>query len=101
MNTSSTCTFAKLSVCGLGIALGLTWGLAVLILGVLALYWKIGIAWVNVLSSIYVGFDVTLKGIIAGTLWATIDAFILGVVIALIYNLCVKRCGKHKLEEIK
>lgn len=82
----------RLCPLALGCALGFTWGLAVLILGVLAKTYQFGVAWVHILGSIYIGYAPTFKGIAMGTGWAFAEAFICGFVVAVIYNVCVKHC---------
>jgi hypothetical protein len=75
----------RLSVKGLGLALGVTWGAGVLILGLIgAVGW--GRAVVDVLGSLYLGFRPTLLGSVIGGVWAFVDGTLAGVVIAWLYN---------------
>jgi hypothetical protein len=83
----------RLSVCALGLAFGVSWALGVLVLGLLA--WKFhnyGSAFINALSSVYIGYNPSPKGIAIGTGWALLDGFVWGAIIALVYNLCKKCC---------
>lgn len=91
-SSKSKCCSTKLSICSLGMAFGITWGFGVLLLGVLAWKFKYGILLLNLLSSMYLGYAATPKGILIGTLWALLDGFICGVFVAWIYNLCSKSC---------
>jgi hypothetical protein len=75
----------RLSVKGLGLALGVTWGAGVLILGLIgAVGW--GRAVVDVLGSLYLGFRPTLLGSVIGGVWAFVDGALAGVVVAWLYN---------------
>jgi hypothetical protein len=40
---------------------------------------------------LYIGYEPTLLGAITGAVWAFVDAFILGVLVAWIYNRLVRR----------
>ncbi len=92
MEGSKTCQVSKLSACALGFALGITWALAVLVLGVLAWKLKFGEHWVELFSSIYVGFAATPIGVVIGILWAFVEGYISGFVIAVVYNFCLRHC---------
>jgi hypothetical protein len=75
----------RLSVKGLGLALGVTWGAGVLMLGLIgAIGW--GRAVVDVLGSLYLGFRPTLLGSVIGGAWAFVDGAIAGIVVAWLYN---------------
>lgn len=90
-------TKTKLSACALGMSLGVTWGLGVALLGMMA--W-LGDGWggaiVTSLGSLYIGFKATGVGSIIGAVWGFADGFITGLIIAWIYNfvMCCCRC-KH------
>lgn len=75
----------QLSVRGLGLALGVTWGLGVLMLGVLA-----AVGWgrpvVDVLGSVYLGYRPTPLGTVIGGAWAFVDGAAAGAIVAWLYN---------------
>lgn len=74
-----------LSVKGLGIALGVSWGAGVFLLGLAgSLGW--GRPVVDVLGSVYLGFRPSLTGSLIGGLWAFFDGALGGIVIAWLYN---------------
>lgn len=89
-STQVPCT--RLSACALGGALGIFGVIAVVVLGVLAHLFKYGAAWVGMVSSIYIGFAATPKGILIGVVWAFFDGLICGAIIAWLYNFIAKRC---------
>lgn len=77
----------KLGVLKLGFALGMTWSLGMLCLGLMAwqLHW--GTNMVAVLGDLYIGYAPTLAGSIIGAIWGFFDCFIAGAMIAWFYNL--------------
>jgi len=80
----------KLNPEKLAVALGLTWGLYVLLIG-----WVAAIGWgtselVTALAGLYVGFKATLLGGIIGGLWGFLDGIIAGYLIAVFYNMAQK-----------
>ncbi len=73
----------------LGIAIGVLWAIYVFFAGLFAMSgW--GAALVETLGSFYVGYGASIVGAIIGAIWAFVDGFVAGVVIAWIYNLVAK-----------
>lgn len=73
----------------LGIAIGVLWAAYVLILGIMAMFdW--GNAAVESLASLYLGYEASIVGAVIGGIWAFVDGFIAGLVIAWIYNLVAR-----------
>lgn len=81
----------KLDVLGFGLALGVTWGLGVLALGLLAWGADWGTALVTALGALYLGYTPDALGSVIGLAWAAVDGFIAGAVLAWIYNLVAVR----------
>lgn len=80
-----------------GVAAGVTWGLGILFVGLLAWWFGYGLHFQETIASIYIGYDTSLQGVILGTLWALIDGFVAGVIFGYIYNI-VRRCCCKKCE---
>jgi len=79
----------KFSPNALGIAIGVLWAAYVLFCGITAMFgW--GIALVDVISSLYVGYGPSVLGAFIGAVWGFVDGYIAGVVIALLYNMLAK-----------
>ncbi len=99
----SVSTMPRLSACALGAAFGVITALGTLIIGILAMHFKIGHAWVTLLGSVYIGYAATFKGVIVGTLWGFVDGYICGTVIAWVYNYVVIhcKCRRCHIEEVK
>lgn len=90
---SSSCNCcSRLSVCNLGMSLGIVWGLSMLLCGLLSMMWGVATPFVDLFSSIYIGFDSTVVGSIMGLVWGFVDGFIFGILIACIYNYCSCKC---------
>ena len=80
----------KLSPRAFGLAIGIVWGGGVLFMGLLALVCSWAQPFVDVLSVMYLGYDTSLIGLLAGTAWGFLDAFIGGVIFAWLYNKLLK-----------
>ena len=75
----------RLSVRGLALAIGVTWGVGVFCLGLASMAgW--GVALVDALGAIYIGFRATILGSLIGALWAFVDGGLGGVLLAWLYN---------------
>lgn len=78
----------------LGFALGLVWGLAVM----LGTWWLMFMGSpgevISKLSGFYFGYTYSFVGGIIGFIWGFVDGFICGVLIAWFYNLSFKWFGK-------
>jgi len=77
---------AKLDIKAFGLTLGIVWGAAMFILGLMVMLFDWGAAWLTLMSSLYIGYKATLLGSIIGGAWGFIDAGIGGLVIAWLYN---------------
>ncbi|MCF7908864.1 MAG: bacteriophage holin [Candidatus Omnitrophica bacterium] len=77
---------AKLDVKALGLTLGIVWGVALLIMGMVAMFFNYGGGFVRALGSIYYGYEATTLGSLIGGFWGFIDAGICGIIIAWLYN---------------
>lgn len=76
----------RLGVLSLGLAIGLTAAIYVFLLGMAAGLFGWGILAVQVLSSMFIGYSPSFVGSIAGAVWAFVDGFVAGVLIAQVYN---------------
>ena len=73
----------------LGIAIGVLWTIYVFFLGLVAMAgW--GNSFVTTLSSLYIGYSASIIGAIIGGIWAFVDGFIAGAIIAWVYNKVAK-----------
>jgi hypothetical protein len=81
---------AKVDIKALGLTLGIVWGVAMFLLGLMVMFFNWGVAWVELMSSLYIGYKATFLGSIIGGIWGFVDAGIAGVIIAWLYNKLLK-----------
>lgn len=81
----------KLDPKACGLAFGVLWGAGVLFMGILAFITTWAQPFVKVLSVMYVGYSVSIVGVLIGTVWGFIDAFLGGWVFAWLYNKFLSR----------
>jgi len=80
----------KLDVKALAVALGVVWGFGMLFVGWASIFgW--GTAFVDAMSSVYIGFAPTFLGGIIGGVMGLVDGAIGGAIIAAVYNVVVKK----------
>lgn len=90
--------YAKLSPAKFGFAWGVIYALGILLVGWTAWLWNYGTDFVNGLASIYLGYAATFWGAILGAIWAFIDFFIFGWLVAVVYNCSCPRSKKKTSE---
>ncbi len=76
----------RMSPLGLGLSLGVIWGLSIFLMGLAAYYYAYGYAFVTALGSIYIGYAPSFMGSVWGGIIGFVDAFITGFLIAWLYN---------------
>lgn len=76
----------KLNVGSFGIAIGAALGIFMFLLGLSSWLFNLGSQWVNLISSVYVGFDYGFFGSILGAIYGFIDGFLFGIIASLVYN---------------
>lgn len=68
-----------------GLACGLLWSGAVVVLGVTARFgW--GRRWERLLADVYRGYGESASGLVAGAVWAFVDGFSGGYLLGWLYN---------------
>ena len=77
---------AKLNVKAFGLAVGIVWSVGMFVLGIIAMAFGWGGKFVEILSSLYIGYKATFLGSIIGAVWGFIDAGIGGIIVAWLYN---------------
>lgn len=80
----------KLSIKGLALAFGVAWGVLMLLLGWISMF-GYGAKLVEILSSFYIGYNLSFFGGIIGALWGVFSGAIWGLIIASVYNIIVER----------
>ncbi|STY28696.1 Uncharacterised protein [Legionella wadsworthii] len=83
----------RLSPIALGLALGVLWGISILLMGILSYFYHYGQSFVVAVGTLYPGYAPTIMGSFIGAVIAFIDAFIAGFILGWLYNLfCSCRC---------
>lgn len=79
----------KFSPNALGLAIGILWAVCVLFCGITAMFgW--GVALVEAISSLYIGYGPSVPGAFIGAIWGFVDGYLAGLVIAWLYNRLTK-----------
>ena len=83
----------RLRVRALGLAMGIAGGLYIFLATLWLIWFREG-ANISALTNLYPGYATTYLGAIVGLLWGVFDGFIVGAVIAWLYNLFHKALYK-------
>lgn len=75
-----------LSIKGMALALGVTWGAGIFIMGMTSAFLNWGTAATELMSSLYIGYAPTVVGSVIGGVWGFVDGAIGGAVMAYLYN---------------
>ena len=76
----------KFNVMAFSFACGLTWGVYVFLIALIAMWWGIGSKIIEIIGNFYIGVDASVGGAFLGLGWAFIDGFIGGLIFAFLYN---------------
>jgi hypothetical protein len=90
----------RLCPCSFGVAIGVTKALCVVYLAMLAMYFGYGLDMVRMVASVYHGYAATFMGAVYGGLWALLDGFIFGAIVAMVYNCCSRCCCRVKNKDV-
>lgn len=85
----------KLSPVALGLAIGILWGVSLLVMGLVAHFYVYGKPFVDALATLYWGYEPSIQGSVIGGIIGLVDGFIMGALIGWLYNkfsACVCTC---------
>ncbi|KTD20653.1 bacteriophage holin [Legionella londiniensis] len=77
----------RISPLAFGLALGIFWGISILLMGLFAYFFAYGEVFVSSMGTLYIGYDASILGSIIGGIIGFVDAFICGLILAWLYNL--------------
>lgn len=83
----------------LGVSIGAVFAVCMFLTALTAAYLNWGVNIVNLMGDIYIGYEASFLGGIIGAIWAFVDGFIFGFLIAWVYNLVCKKCSKCCVEK--
>lgn len=89
------CGCYKLSAVGLGFAAAVLCALSMVVLGVLNMQYGIGAKMIELVASLYKGYDATWHGIAIGAGYSAAKGFVGGLLFGWVYNICgccAKKC---------
>lgn len=92
---------AKLDAKAFGIAFGLVAAAVMLILGTINVLFYWAESYRRVVNILYFGYQPTLVGVILGSIWAFVYAFVLGLSFARLYNHIVEEQSAEIGKKIK
>ena len=76
----------------LALACGSTLALGAAFLALVAMvHGAYGKTVISIMSSVYLGYDATIPGLLIGAIWGFVDGYIFGFLIALFYNVALKK----------
>jgi hypothetical protein len=70
----------------LGLAGGILWGAAIVLMTYLNMFFGYGSMWSLLIADVYLGYEVTFLGSIIGFIWGFFDAFVGFFLLAWFYN---------------
>lgn len=77
----------KLNVTAIGLALGVVYAIGMFVMGLIAMYFDVGNPLVELVGTLYIGYNDTIVGSLIGAGWGFLDGFVFGVIFAWFYNL--------------
>jgi hypothetical protein len=85
-----SCT--KLCKVAFGFAFGMVSGLSMMLFAWAGYYWGFGSSIVDQWASIFPGYSASVMGGFVGFGWGFLEGFVMGVLVAFFYNLCLCCC---------
>jgi hypothetical protein len=95
------CCSNNLSVCHFGLALGMTYGLCVLVIAYVSMFSDMLMPFAKFLQSLLPGFSLTWVGGLIGFAWGFAKGIVTGYLIAFFYNFFNKHCCCSKACDMK
>jgi tetrahydromethanopterin S-methyltransferase subunit G len=86
------CKCGRLSAIAFGISLGLVSGIFMMLFAFGSWMYGFGTSIIDQWASVYPGLEASLKGGLIALAWGFLEGFIIGIIWAWIYNLCLCCC---------
>lgn len=82
----------RMNVWPLAIAVGVAEAFCMMVLAWGAWQFTFGDSAIQLVATVYPGFEASLIGGLWGALWGFIDGFVFGLIVAVVYNCCARCC---------
>lgn len=89
------CNCHRLNPVALGMAIGIIWGVSLLIIGLIATGTSYGHPFISAVATVYIGYAPTVLGSLIGFVIGLVDGFIDGFIIGWLYNVFAGCCKKN------
>ena len=76
----------KIDAMAIGLAFGIVWAVFLALFIIVSMYTSWGVAWVDLMGSIYIGVESSWQGALLALPWAFVDGFIGAWLVAVLYN---------------
>lgn len=86
----------QISPVSFGLALGVFWGVSVLLMGLMAYFFGFEEGVVAIIGNMYIEYQISIIGSFLRGIIGFIDGFITGVILAWLYNFFVRHSVKRK-----
>ncbi|MFT3741998.1 MAG: hypothetical protein QM752_04895 [Gammaproteobacteria bacterium] len=94
------CKYTKLHALSLGFAFGILGAIMMVVMALFAMVGH-GTNYVNLTSSMYVGYGPTVLGAILGAIWGFLEMFVFGILLAALYNCFVCKVMRREMQRDK
>ncbi len=74
------------------LSIGIFWAICMFFVGIMATFVNWGKPMVDMMASVYIGFEPTLTGSFIGAAWSFADGLVCGLLFTFIYNKVAKAC---------
>ena len=88
----------EISPMAFGLALGVFWGVSVLLLGIIAYIFSYGEGIVAIIGNMYIEYEVSILGSIFRGLIGFLDGFVTGLILAWLYNFFARHSAQKPKE---
>ena len=86
------CECRRLSPIAFGVSLGIITGLSMMLFALSSWLWGYGAPMIEQWGSVFPGVGASLKGSFIGLAWGFLEGYILGLLWAWVYNICLCCC---------
>lgn len=86
----------QISPVSFGLAIGVFWGVSVLLMGLMAHFFTFEEGVVTIIGNMYIEYQVSIIGSVLRGIIAFVDGFVTGIILAWLYNFFARHSVKNK-----